>query len=156
MGGALPPPTPRTNAFAHTWGLAMVTAEATSGNQGPRPDRPSRMKPYVGGLAMALLLATCTNAGEGSTANQGRSPRECQANAGAATDLASEPDWASYGRYERWHDGNGCALRVDVVGDHLGPEHCGWTSVRLPTLPRPPGDRSEELRVGKRGVITDR
>src|SRR3546814_5003868 len=84
----------------------MVTAEATSGNQGPRPDRPSRMKPYVGGLAMALLLATCTNAGEGSTANQGRSPRECQADAGAATDLASEPDWASYGRYERWHDRN--------------------------------------------------
>src|SRR3546814_6918689 len=80
------------------------------------------MKPYVGGLAMALLLATCTNAGEGSTANQGRSPHECQADAGAATDLASEPDWASYGRYERWHDGNGCALRVDVVGDHLRSE----------------------------------
>src|SRR3546814_8015488 len=109
----------------------MVTAEATSGNQGPRPDRPSRMKPYVGGLAMALLLATCTNAGEGSTANQGRSPRECKANAGAATDLASETDWASYGRYQRWHDGKGCALRVDVVGDHIGPAYCGWTSVRF-------------------------
>src|SRR3546814_18164447 len=92
MGGALPPPTPRTNAFAHTWGLAMVTAEATSGNQGPRPDRPSRMKPYVGGLAMALLLAPCTNAGEGPTANQERSPHDGPAEAGAAKDFASEHD----------------------------------------------------------------
>src|SRR3546814_16492404 len=99
----------------------MVTAEATSGNQGPRPDRPSRMKPYVGGLAMALLLATCTNAGEGSTANQGRSPRECQADAGAATDLASAPNWASYGRYERWNAGHGRALAGDLRGGHLRP-----------------------------------
>src|SRR3546814_18660259 len=93
---ASPSPAPRTNAFAHTWGLAMVTAEATSGNQGPRPDRPSRMKPYVGGLAMALLLATCTNAGEGSTANQGGPPREGQATPWAETALPTDQAWAPH------------------------------------------------------------
>lgn len=57
--------------------------------------------------------------------------RLCDALAGAITDVASEPSWRQYGDYRPWTTADGCLVRIDVLADRSGPEHCGWQSARV-------------------------
>jgi len=62
-------------------------------------------------------------------------PEGCAAEPGSATDLASEPAaWLLYANYHRWSDVGGCEVRVDVISQTTGPEHCGWESATFITI----------------------
>ena len=49
------------------------------------------------------------------------------------------PAWAALADYRRWTDEQGCPVRVDVVADLFGPEHCGWQTVEFITIGEPFG-----------------
>lgn len=66
-------------------------------------------------------------------------PHECEAAEGSALDVAHEPDWRPYATYLPWTDGDGCLLRIDVVAERPGPEHCGWERSRVLILGQPLG-----------------
>ena len=45
-------------------------------------------------------------------------------------DVTGEPPWRQYADYQDWFVG-GCLVRIDVLADRPGPEHCGFQSVRV-------------------------
>lgn len=49
--------------------------------------------------------------------------------------------WLLYGDYLRWSDAGGCEVRVDVISQIMGPEHCGWESATFVTIGTPIGAR---------------
>ena len=65
----------------------------------------------------------------------------CDAPTGSATDVAGEPDWRRYGEYRVWTTADGCLVRIDVLADRPGPEHCGWQSARVIVAAIPVGKR---------------
>jgi hypothetical protein len=58
-----------------------------------------------------------------------------------ASDLSGEPDWHRDGDYRRWSTTDGCPVRIDVIGDSQGPQHCNREAARTLTVGRPLGDR---------------
>ena len=68
-------------------------------------------------------------------------PEGCAAVPGSATDLSAEP----VGRLahgdgpHRWTDTNGCPVRIDVIEQYAGPEHCGWQDATFLTVGDPIG-----------------
>jgi hypothetical protein len=55
-------------------------------------------------------------------------------------DLTAEPrSWVQDGLHYRWHDRDGCPVRVDVVSHIRGPEHCDWQNVQFITIGEPIG-----------------
>lgn len=67
-------------------------------------------------------------------------PQGCRSERGSPTDLDAEPaEWLLYGQYTRWSDTAGCPVRVDVISQYDGPEHCGWQGVDFLTVGRPIG-----------------
>lgn len=59
---------------------------------------------------------------------------------GSPTDLSVEPpEWFTYGEYHRWTDLDGCPVRVDVIAQTAGPDHCEWQSVTFLTVGDPVG-----------------
>lgn len=65
---------------------------------------------------------------------------------GAATDVASEPDWRRYADYRPWSTADGCLVRIDVLADRPGPAHCGFEAARVITLGIPIGARYTDER----------
>jgi hypothetical protein len=64
----------------------------------------------------------------------------CESPPGTPTSLADEPArWLAYGSYFRWRYAAGCPVRVDVISETAGAEHCGWQDARLITVGRPLG-----------------
>ena len=60
--------------------------------------------------------------------------------AGAPTDISAEPlTWLAYADYIPWVDGAGCPVRIDVISDVMGPEHCGWEASERITIGTPLG-----------------
>jgi hypothetical protein len=57
--------------------------------------------------------------------------RECMANPGSPLDVAGEPDWRQYADYFPWTDVDGCLVRIDVLAERAGPDHCGWEDSRV-------------------------
>ena len=55
-------------------------------------------------------------------------------------DVANEPDWRRYADYREWTR-DGCLVRIDVLADRPGPEHCGWESARVIITGAPLGSR---------------
>jgi hypothetical protein len=55
-------------------------------------------------------------------------------------DVATEPDWRRYADYRDWTR-NGCLVRIDVLADRDGPEHCSYQSVRVIITGSPLGAR---------------
>lgn len=53
-------------------------------------------------------------------------------------DLASEPGGWRFPEYRTWFR-HGCVVRVDVITDRPGPEHCGWESARVIVVGSPVG-----------------
>lgn len=56
----------------------------------------------------------------------------------ADLDLASEPPGWRFPEYRTWFR-NGCVVRVDVITDRPGPDHCGWGSARVIVVGSPVG-----------------
>lgn len=58
-------------------------------------------------------------------------PHRCEAEGGAVTDVAGEPDWRRWADYRSWTTAEGCLVRIDVLADRPGPAHCGYESARV-------------------------
>jgi hypothetical protein len=65
----------------------------------------------------------------------------CDAPEGSVNDVATEPNWRESGEYFDWTTADGCLVRIDVIGDLPGPEHCGFESARVITTGIPVGQR---------------
>ena len=100
------------------------------------------------GLAV-MVLAGCSLAQAPSTPGGQPAavvPVVCAAPAGAVTDVATEPAWRQYADYRTWSMANGCIIRIDVIGDRPGPEHCGWEAARVIVTGIPVGARATDDR----------
>lgn len=65
---------------------------------------------------------------------------ECGTVANSPSDLTAEPSsWLAYGEYRRWTDVDGCPVRIDVISQTVGPDHCGWETVTFLTIGDPIG-----------------
>jgi hypothetical protein len=85
--------------------------------------------PSVGGAMLTPPASTPT-----ATAT---SASDCDA---PDLDVANEPDWRRHADYREWTR-NGCLVRIDVLADRPGPEHCGWQSARVIITGEPLGAR---------------
>lgn len=75
----------------------------------------------------------------------------CPAAPGSSTDLSSEPvTWLLYTDYHRWTDADGCEVRVDVIRQYQGPEHCDWETATFITVGTPIGTAFTDT-IGARG-----
>lgn len=98
-------------------------------------------------IAVALGLIGLIVAGCGATATDDRqaqgsgSNRVCDAEAGAVTDVSGEPNWRRWADYRPWTTADGCLVRIDVLADRLGPDHCGFESARVIITGKPVGTR---------------
>ena len=68
-------------------------------------------------------------------------PHDCQGERGGATDVAGEPPWRQHAPYRVWTDEDGCRIRIDVLAERPGPEHCDWQSASVLITGRPVGAR---------------
>lgn len=64
----------------------------------------------------------------------------CVDQPGSATDLTGQPDWDESG-VRSWTDRFGCQVRVDVLMDAPGPEHCGQEDADFLAMGDELGDR---------------
>ena len=80
----------------------------------------------------------------------------CETGTGSALDLTAEPATWTVGvpwavgddGMTRWYDGDGCPIRLDVIGQSWGPEHCGMEGARfLNTPPFADLDPADERRT---------
>lgn len=100
-------------------------------------------------LAVVALSACVSEPGSVSTAPSGQeangslvdSPRECSADERSPLYVEGEPDWRQYGDYTPWTDVNGCLIRIDVLAERTGPDHCGWGDSRVIITGDPFGTR---------------
>lgn len=82
--------------------------------------------------------------------------RGCDAQPGSIVDLDAEPaTWLMYTDYHRWTDADGCEVRVDVIGQYQGPEHCGWEAATFIDVGTPLGSVYEVDLGGRRTFIWD-
>jgi len=110
-----------------------------------RPARPSLLWRHG---AAAIVGACLLVAGCGDDAGQAVAPpsvevqpHECDAVEGSPLDVAHEPDWRPYAAYLPWTDRDGCLLRIDVLAERPGPEHCEWQDARSLIVGQPLGAR---------------
>ncbi len=88
----------------------------------------------LGGFALVVLLMVpaCIESEPVSVGSSSvNEPRECSAEEDSALHVEGEPDWRQYGEYTPWTDVNGCLVRIDVLAERTGPEHCGWEDSRV-------------------------
>jgi hypothetical protein len=58
-------------------------------------------------------------------------PIGCDDSVGSATDVAREPNWRMYGDYRDWKTTDGCQVRIDVMAERTGTEHCGFEAASV-------------------------
>lgn len=83
---------------------------------------------------LLVLVAACSAPSEVAPTNPTSSdpaPRECEADPNSPIDVASEPDWRQYADYLPWTDTEGCLVRIDVLAERPGPDHCDWQDSRV-------------------------
>lgn len=105
---------------------------------------PNNSRPVVALVIATVAWSLLSGCGGGSDLQEqpAADPRtyRCASPPGSLTDLAAEPkDWRSVGSGRFWTTANGCLLRMDVVADYDGPDHCGWESARFLVVGQPPG-----------------
>lgn len=122
-----------------------------------RKGKTRRLARGLAGVALVLTVSACTAASPAATSSSGASassgpssptgspsnsplasPTPTQEPAailpvtcGAATDVASEPNWRQYADYRPWTTADGCLVRIDVLADRPGPAHCGFQAARV-------------------------
>lgn len=117
-----------------------------------RRDRTRRQRRAAAGVASVLLvvglLAVTLNVARPDGGDRSRpaalstapaDPHECEAKEGSVIDVAHEPNWRSNASYLPWTDADGCLLRIDVLAERPGPEHCGWQQARVLIVGQPLG-----------------
>jgi hypothetical protein len=67
-------------------------------------------------------------------------PVPCEQRADSDLDVANEPGYRQFGEYRDWTR-DGCLVRIDVLADRAGPDHCGWQSARVIITGSPLGAR---------------
>jgi hypothetical protein len=83
-------------------------------------------------LVVALALSACTSTPIAATPTPTQSPAAMfPITCGAATDVASEPNWRQFADYRHWKTSDGCLVRIDVLADRPGPAHCGFEAGRV-------------------------
>lgn len=58
-------------------------------------------------------------------------PRPCPAPEGSPLDVAGEPGWRPYAAYSSVTDEAGCLVRIDVIAERPGPDHCDFADARV-------------------------
>lgn len=91
-------------------------------------------------LSGFLAVSACGESGTPSTvtaqtvfedASVAPAPHDCEADTGSATDVATEPPWRGHAPYREWTDKVGCRIRIDVLAERPGPQHCEWDSASV-------------------------
>lgn len=78
-------------------------------------------------------------------------PQRCTGAPGSITDLSAEPPaWRSAASGRFWTTTDGCLVRMDVLADYSGPDHCGWASARYVVVTHPPGGIWRQERANER------
>lgn len=91
------------------------------------------------GLVVVLATAGCADASGAGDASTTTStfpaelpePRVCDAPIETPIDVEGEPPWRQFAEYLPWTDRDGCLIRIDVLAERPGPEHCGWERARV-------------------------
>ncbi len=91
-----------------------------------RPDPPST-GPEMSAPASQTTVATTPSSSDG----------DC---AGADLDVAHEPPLWRQPNNATWFR-TGCVVRIDVITDRPGPDHCGWGTARVIIVGQPLGSR---------------
>jgi hypothetical protein len=86
----------------------------------------------------ALILACDGNQQSGLESG---TEQDCSDGSGGRLDVANEPDGRRYAEYLQWTDRDGCLLRIDVLAERNGPDHCGWATARVLIAGDPIGTR---------------
>ncbi len=68
-------------------------------------------------------------------------PHTCEAPEGSPLDVAHEPGWRAYADYSDVTAEDGCLVRIDVLAERPGVDHCGWGSTRVLITGDPFGTR---------------
>ncbi len=88
----------------------------------------------------ALLLLGACSSGDDDAVLAGAESHDCGAEPRSVTDVHSEPDWRRHADYRPWTDTEGCLLRIDIVAEWSGPEHCGWEKADVLIVGQPLGE----------------
>jgi hypothetical protein len=91
------------------------------------------------GCLVVAVLGGCSSTGD-DIVTAGSETDGCGADGGSATDIESEPDWRRHADYRPWTDGEGCLVRIDIVAELSGPEHCGWEKADVLIVGQPLGE----------------
>jgi len=106
-----PPPRP-------AW-TALVLSAAITGCVGPIPPTNESIPGHPGGVTPGASASDIA-------------ARVCSGREGSVVDVATEPDWRQFSDYRQWWTAEGgCLIRIDVLADRPGPEHCGYESSRV-------------------------
>ena len=89
--------------------------------------------------SLLLLVAACSAPSE--VASTDPAPHECEAEPDSPLNVASEPDWRQHADYLPWTDTDGCLVRIDVLAERPGPDHCNWENSRVLIAGDPIGSR---------------
>lgn len=111
-----------------------------------------RMRTAAFAVVVFLLVSACVVSEPGSpsasssergglSSSSVDTPRACSAEEHSALHVEGEPDWRPYGEYTPWTDVNGCLVRIDVLAERRGPDHCGWEDSRVIITGDPFGTR---------------
>lgn len=95
-------------------------------------------------ILRVVVVAFVVGVAAGCSANEevveGPDVDDCAAEPGSVTDVSSEPDWRPYADYRDWTDAEGCLVRIDIVAERTGPEHCGWEDADVLIVGDPLGE----------------
>jgi hypothetical protein len=95
-------------------------------------------------LSLVLILAACSSQSGVESTNPATSdpvPQACEAEADSPLAVGSEPDWRQFAQYLPWTDTEGCLVRIDVLAERPGPDHCDWQASRVMITGNPFGSR---------------
>ena len=101
--------------------------------------RPKRSLRLI--AAGTVLISACAVDDAGSERVAVAVVRECPSEPGSPLDVASEPEWRQYAANAPWNDTEACLIRIDVLAERPGPDHCGWEESRVIITGDPFGTR---------------
>jgi len=92
---------------------------------------------FAGALILFLGVGCGNDEAPAAASVDTRPAAECVAH---DLDVATEPSLWRQDSYGQWFR-DGCLVRVDVITDRSGPDHCGWGGTRVIAVGSPLGER---------------
>lgn len=112
---------------------------------------PLRLKSVRRSIVLLFSVILCASCGRGKApelvdatpppTTSASAPQACDSSPGSVTDVAHEPPWRAYAAYKPWANTEGCLIRIDVLAERPGPEHCGWEAAEVLIVGRPVGEK---------------